>query len=150
MTQKTIQTRLQQQKGVYQVLSLGQTVNTSSATIRLINDQLPIIQMQIQNESWLFVGNRKPNELRQLIKSQRLPPTKVLWCPTKSLKELVSVLQPQVAIAPSANLEAKDVSILNQSKAQLLFTGRDGAIQWTPQRLFETFVQNAENITSLL
>ncbi len=150
LTQKTIQTRLQQQKGVYQVLSLGQTVNTSSATIRLINDQLPIIQMQIQNESWLFVGNRKPNELRQLIKSQRLPPTKVLWCPTKSLKELVSVLQPQVAIAPSANLEAKDVSILNQSKAQLLFTGRDGAIQWTPQRLFETFVQNAENITSLL
>lgn len=150
LTQKAIQRQVEQDKGVYQVLSLGQTVNTGSAIIRLINNQLPIIQMQISNQSWLFVGNLKPNELRQLIKTQSLPPTQVLWCPTKSLKELVIALQPQVAIAPNPNLEAKDISALNQSKAQLFFTGRDGAIQWTPQRLFETFVQNTENISSLL
>jgi competence protein ComEC len=150
LAQKAIQTEVQQDKGIYQVVSLGQTINTGSATIRLINNQLPIMQMQIGNQSWLFVGNTKPSELRQLIKTQSLPRPQVLWCPTKSLKELVIALQPQVAIAPDANLQTKDISVLNQSKTQLFFTGRDGAIQWTPQRLFETFVQNAENITSLL
>ena len=150
LIQRAIQTRVQQDKGRYQVLSLGQSVNTGSAIIRLINNQLPIIQMQIQDKSWLFVGNLKPNELRQLIKTRSLPPSQVLWCPSKSLKDLVSALQPQVAIAPSANFNTKDLSVLNQSKTQLFFTGRHGAIQWTPQRQFETFVQNAENISSLL
>lgn len=150
LTQKAIQTEVRQDKGIYKVLSLGQTVNTGSAILRLINNQLPIIQMQVGNQSWLFVGDIKPNELRELIKTQSLPRPQILWCPTKSLKDLVLALQPQVAIAPNANLEAKDVSLLNQSKTQLYFTGRDGAIQWTPQRRFETFVQNTENITSLL
>ncbi|MEA5598588.1 ComEC/Rec2 family competence protein [Rivularia sp. UHCC 0363] len=150
LTQKAIQAKVQQDKGIYQVLSLGQTVNTGSAIIKMINNKLPIIQMQILDRSWLFVGNTEPNELRQLIETQSLPRPQVLWCPTKSLKELVIALQPEVAIAPNPDLEAKDVSILNQSKTQLFFTGRDGAIQWTPQRLFETYVQNAENMTSLL
>ncbi|MCJ8279677.1 MAG: ComEC/Rec2 family competence protein [Rivularia sp. ALOHA_DT_140] len=150
LSQRAIQAQLQQDKARYQVLSLGQTVNTGSATIQMVNNQLPIIQMQIRNQSWLFVGNRKPNELRELIKTQRLARPQVLWCPTKSLKELVPALQPQVAIAPNAKLEAQDVSVLNQSKTQLFFTGRDGAIQWTPQRRFETFVRNSEDVPSLL
>jgi len=150
LAQKAIQAQIQQDKGIYQVLSLGQTVNTGSAITRLLNNQLPIIQMQIRNQSWLFVGNLKPEELRKLIESRSLPRPQVLWCPTKSLKKLVPALQPQVAIAPDAKLEEADLSILNQSKTQLLFTGRDGAIQWTPQRQFETFVRNAEDITSLL
>ncbi len=150
LTQKAIQTEVRQDKGIYQVLSLGQTVNTGSAIIRLLNNQLPVMQMQILDQSWLFVGNLKPDELRKLIKSRSLPRPQVLWCPTKSLKELVPALQPQVAIAPNANLETKDLSVLNQSKTQLLFTGRDGAIQWTPQRQFQTFVQSTEDITSLL
>ncbi|NJN11936.1 MAG: DUF4131 domain-containing protein [Richelia sp. RM1_1_1] len=159
LTQKAIQGKIQQNKGIYQVVSLGQAVNTGSANIQLINNKLPIIQMQIGDmskisgsayRSWLFVGNAEPNELRKLIESQSLPRPQVLWCPTKSLKELVIALQPEVAIAPDPNLEPKDISVLNQSKTQLFFTGRDGAIQWTPQRLFETFVQNTENATSLL
>ena len=150
LSQKAIQTQVRREKGIYQVLSLGQTVNTGSATIRLINNQLPIIQMQILNQSWLFVGNLKPEQLRKLIKTRSLPRTQVLWCPTNSLKQLVIALKPQVAIAPNAKLEAKDALLLDRTKTQLLFTGRDGAIQWTPQRQFETFVRNTEDITSLL
>ncbi|MGB6299338.1 MAG: ComEC/Rec2 family competence protein [Rivularia sp. (in: cyanobacteria)] len=150
LTQKAIQTQVLEDKGIYQILTLGQTLNTSSAAIRLINNQLPIMQMQIGDRSWLFVGNRKPEELRKLIKSSGIPLPQVLWCPTESLKELVPALKPQVAIAPNANLDTRDLSVLNQSKTQLLFTGKDGAIQWTPQRQFETFVGNTEDITSLL
>lgn len=150
LSQKAIQTQVEQGKGIYQVLSLGQTVNAGSAMIRLVNNQLPIIQMQIRNQSWLFVGNLNPNQLSELIKNPSLPRPQVLWCQTKSLKDLVRILKPQVAIAPNAKLEAKDISVLNQSKVQLFFTGRDGAIQWTPQRQFEAFVRNTEDISSLL
>ena len=158
LTQKAIQTQVRQDKGIYQVLSLGQTVNTGSAAIRLINNQLPIMQMQIGNKSWLFVGNLKPEELRKLIESRSLPRPQVLWCATESLKELVSALQPQVAItfgraslnAPNAKLDTNDLSVIKQSKTQLLFTGRDGAIQWTPQRQFESFIRTTEDITSFL
>ncbi len=150
LAQKAIQTQVRQDKGIYQVLSLGQAVNTGSVAIRLVNNQLPIIQMQILDRSWLFVGNLKPDELRKLIKTGSLPRAQVLWCPTNTLKQLVLALQPQVAIAPNAKLEAKDALRLDRTKTQLLFTGRDGAIQWTPQRQFETFVRNTEDITSLL
>ncbi|MBV6624572.1 MAG: ComEC/Rec2 family competence protein [Rivularia sp. (in: Bacteria)] len=150
LSQKAIQSQVQQSEGIYQVLSQGQTVNAGSAVIRLVNNQLPIVQMQIRNQSWLFVGNLDSNQLNQLIKNSSLPRPQVLWCQTKSLKDLVPALQPQVAIAPNAKLEPKDISVLNRSKVQLFFTGRDGAIQWTPQRKFETFVRNTEDIPSLL
>jgi competence protein ComEC len=59
-------------------------------------------------------------------------------------------LQPQVAIAPSANIDQKALPEENQSQTKLYFTGRDGAIQWTANGEFETFIQATENNTSVL
>ncbi len=147
---QAIQKELLKSKGVYQPLSLGQTVNTGSTVVQLINDQLPVLQMQIQNQSWLLVGNLKADELRQLLKKKDLPHPQVLWCATESLKDLVLALQPQIAIAPSADLDPKILSQLSQSQTKLFFTGRDGAIQWTPKGEFEAFIQATENRASVL
>ena len=106
--------------------------------------------MQIQNQSWLLVGNLKSDELRQLLKKKDLPHPQVLWCATESLKDLVLALQPQIAIAPNADLDPKIVSELSQSQTKLFFTGRDGAIQWTPKGEFEAFIQASENRASVL
>lgn len=150
LASQAIQKELPKSKGIYQPLSLGQTVNTGSAVVQLINDQLPILQMQIQNQSWLLVGNLKPDELRQLLKNKALPQPQVLWCATESLKDLVLGLQPQVAIAPNADFDPKILSQLSQSQTKLFFTGRDGAIQWTPKGEFEAFIQASENRASVL
>jgi len=150
LASQAIQKELPKSKGIYQPLSLGQTVNTGSTVVQLINDQLPVLQMQIQNQSWLLVGNLKSDELRQLLKNKALPHPQVLWCATESLKDLVLALQPQIAIAPNADLEEKIVSELSQSKTKLFFTGRDGAIQWTPKGEFEAFIQASENRASVL
>ncbi len=149
-TSQEIKKEVQNQKGIYQPLPVGQTVNTDSTIAQLINNELPILQMHIQGQSWVLVGNNiKPTEIRKLIQTGGLPRPQVLWCPSEHLKELVTTLQPQVAIATSANVDSKASSQLNQSQTKIYFTGRDGAIQWTPNGQFESFIQTTENKTSV-
>ncbi|ARV59216.1 competence protein [Nostocales cyanobacterium HT-58-2] len=150
ITSQVIQKEVQKNRGIYQPLSVGQSVNTDSTVVQLINNQLPILQLQVFGQNWLLVGEIKTTELRQLLSLGSLPHPQVLWCPGQSLKELIPALQPQVAIATSTNIDQKTLSELNQSQTKLFFTGRDGAIQWTPNGQFETFIQAAENKTSVL
>ena len=129
-------------------MSVGQTVSTGSVVAH-INNQLPILQLQILGQNWLLVGELETSQLAQLLKTGGLPRTQVLWCPGQSLKELIPALQPQVAIATSTKIDQKMLSELTLSQTKLFFTGRDGAVQWTPNRQFETFIQATENKTSI-
>ncbi|MFS0513116.1 ComEC/Rec2 family competence protein [Nostoc sp. UIC 10607] len=147
---QAIQQELQKSQGSYQPLAVGQAVKTDSIVAQLINDQLPILQLQILDQNWLLVGNIKSKEVQQLVKSGSLPRPQVLWCAPQSLKDLVIALQPQVAIASSANFDPKTLSELNQSQTKLFFTGRDGAIQWTPNGQFEAFIEATESKSSIL
>jgi competence protein ComEC len=144
-----IQQELQKYQGIYQSLPFGQAVNTGSTLTQLINEQLPVLQLQIFGQNWLLVGNMKSQDITQLIKNGGLAHPQVLWCNPESLKGLVLALQPQVAIVSSSNLDAKTLSELSKEKTKLFFTGRDGAIQWTPNSEFETFVQTSENKSSV-
>ncbi|MBF2004179.1 MAG: ComEC/Rec2 family competence protein [Chlorogloeopsis fritschii C42_A2020_084] len=150
LTSQVIQKEVQNQKGFYQPVSAGQTVGTDSIVVQYINNDLPILQMQIQGQIWLLVGNLKPVEIRRLVKAGGLPRPQVLWCPGESLKELVIALQPQVAIASNTNIEQKALSELSKGQTKLYITGKDGAIQWTLNGDFETFIQGTENKTSVL
>lgn len=147
---QVIQQEVQKLQGTYQPLGVGQTVNTGTILAQLINDQVPILQLQIQGQNWLLVGNLKSKEIEQLVKTGALPRPQVLWCAAESLKDLILALQPQVAIAASANLDGKTLSELSKSQTKLFFTGRDGAIQWTPNGEFEAFIQATENKSSVL
>ncbi|MEH1786310.1 MAG: ComEC/Rec2 family competence protein [Nostoc sp.] len=150
ITTQAIQQELQKHQGIYQSLAVGQSVKAGSTVAQLINDQLPILQLQILDQNWLLVGNVKSKEVQQLVKNGSLPHPQVLWCAPESLKDLVIALQPQVAIASSANFDLKTLSELNQSQTKFFFTGRDGAIQWTPNDQFEAFIEATENKSSLL
>lgn len=149
-TNQVIQKEVQKSKGIYQPLSVGQTISTGSVVAQLINNQLPILQLQIFGQNWLLVGQTKTTELLRLLNAGRLARPQVLWCPGESLKELIPVLQPQVAIATTTNLDQKTLSELSQTQTKLFFTSRDGAIQWTPDGQFEIFIQAGENKTSIL
>ncbi|MEH2390786.1 MAG: ComEC/Rec2 family competence protein [Nostoc sp.] len=147
---QAIQQELQKYQGAYQPLAVGQTVETGSIVAQLINEQLPILRLQILDQNWLLVGNIKSKEIQKLVKNGSLPHPQVLWCAPQSLKDLVIALKPEVAIASSANFDPKVLSELNQSQTKLFFTGRDGAIQWTPDGQFEAFIEAAENKSSIL
>ncbi|RCJ23869.1 competence protein [Nostoc sp. ATCC 43529] len=147
---QAIQKELQKHQGSYQPLAVGQAVQAGSIVAQLINNELPILQLQILDRNWLLVGNIKSQEVQELVKNGSLPRPQVLWCAPQSLKNLVLALQPQVAIASAANLDEKTLSEINQSQTKLFFTGRDGAIQWSPNHEFEAFIEAPENQSSVL
>lgn len=147
---QAIQQELQKYQGAYQPLAVGQTVETGSIVAQLINEQLPILRLQILDQNWLLVGNIKSKEIQKLVKNGSLPHPQVLWCAPQSLKDLVIALKPEVAIASSGNFDLKALSELNQTQTKLFFTGRDGAIQWTPNGQFEAFIEATENKSSIL
>jgi competence protein ComEC len=149
ITQK-IQKQVETRQGVYQPIPINQTVNIGSIAAQLINDKLPVLQLQVQGQNWLFVGNKNTEELRNFSQTAKSLRPQVLWCDSESLQELVSALQPQVAITNNPNLDEKTLSELNKSQTKLFFTGRDGSIQWTPNGQFETFIQAGENKNSVL
>ncbi|NRB06221.1 MAG: ComEC/Rec2 family competence protein [Richelia sp.] len=150
LTTKAIYQELQKQKGMYQPLSVGQTVRTDSLVAQLIDKEIPILQMQIRGQLWLFIGNQNEAELDKLIKSGKLPRPQILWYTGQSLKKLLETLEPPVAIAVNANLSNEDSSTISKMKTQVFFPETDGAIQWTPDGKFEAFIQDTENRTSVL
>ncbi|MEH2278553.1 MAG: ComEC/Rec2 family competence protein [Nostoc sp.] len=147
---QAIQQELQKYQGAYQPLAVGQTVETGSIVAQLINEQLPILRLQILDQNWLLVGNIKSKGIQKLVKNGSLPHPQVLWCAPQSLKDLVIALKPEVAIASFGNFDLKALSELNQTQTKLFFTGRDGAIQWTPNGQFEGFIEATENKSSIL
>ncbi|MBS3029981.1 MAG: ComEC/Rec2 family competence protein [Dolichospermum sp. DET50] len=147
---QVLQQELQKQQGIYQNLALRQPINTPTMMAQLINDQVPILKLQVLNQNWLLVGNIKSQQIQELIKSGDLSSPQVLWCPSESLQDLVLALKPQIAISSANNLDNKTLSSLSKGGTKLFFTGKDGAIQWTPNGDFQTFIQTTENKSSAL
>jgi competence protein ComEC len=146
-----IQSAVQARSGNYQPLSAGQTVAAGSTAVQLIDAQAPMLRLQIQGQTWLLLRNIKPNEQKKLALSGRLPRAQVLWWTGEPLAtDLLEAIKPEVAIASSATLESNTVSQLRKSNTQLFWTGRDGAIQWTPKGKFEATIEATENNASLL
>ncbi|MBD2364414.1 ComEC/Rec2 family competence protein [Anabaena minutissima FACHB-250] len=149
ITHQAIQQELQKQKGIYQLLSVGQTINTGSLIAQLINEQ-PVLQLQILGQSWLLVGDVKSQEVQRIMKAGGWPNPQVLWCKSESLKDLVTVLKPQVAIASAGNIDSNTLAELNKTSTRIFLTAQDGAIQWTPKGEFESFIQVEENKSSAI
>jgi competence protein ComEC len=145
-----IQQEVQKHKGIYQAVAPGQQVTTGFTVAQLIKDKLPVLTLQIQNQNWLLVGDIEPQEIERLARAGGLPSPQVLWCSPESLKDLIKLFQPKVAIATSTNLDPKITTELGKHQTQVFFTGRDGAIQWTHNGNFEPFVQETENKLSVL
>jgi len=145
-----IQQEIQKHKGIYQPVIPGQQIVTGLTVAQLIKEQLPVLYLQIQNQTWLLVGDVEPQEIARLAKAGSLPSPQVLWCSPESLKDLIKLFQPKVAIATSTNLDLKITNELSKNTTQVFLTGRDGAIQWTPNNQFESFIQETENKSSVL
>lgn len=149
ITNQTIQQEVQKHQGIYQVLPVGQTINTGNTTVQLITEQ-PILQLQILGQSWLLVGDVKSPEVLRVMKKGGWTSPQVLWCQSDALKDLVTTLKPQIAIASTGNIDSNTLAELNKTSTKIFLTAQDGAIQWTPQGEFESFIQVEENKSSAI
>jgi competence protein ComEC len=146
---QAIEQELQKHQGIYQTLTIGRSTHMGSSIIQLIDDQHPILKLRIFDQNWLLTGTIKFSEITEMIKNGDLSSSQVIWCPKESIQDLVSTLQPQVVISNNS-LEQDALSRLSEAKIKLFSTGRDGAVQWTPDGKFETFIQTTENNSSVL
>jgi competence protein ComEC len=147
---QAVQQIIQKSQGIYQSLTLGQTVEMGATVAQVVNDKVPILKLQIFEQNWLLVGRIQPQEIETLVKAGELSTPQVLWCPPESLQDLVLALKPQVAIATSAGLDSTTLSKLSKVNTTIFFTGQHGAIQWTPNGNFESFKEAEENKGSVL
>ncbi|NER25268.1 MAG: DUF4131 domain-containing protein [Symploca sp. SIO1C2] len=133
---------IQSQKGNYQKILVGEEMTVGSTTMKLVSAEPPVLQLQINDQTWLILGRLALDDQKQLVTAGNLPPTQVLWCSGKSLApELLETLQPQVVIASSNTIDPDTAQLLLESETIFYFTGRDGAIQWTPYDGFETTLE---------
>lgn len=148
-TNETILKSLAQQKGNYVPLTLGQPVMLGSVALELLSAQPPVIQFKMGQQTWTLLGKTSTAEQHQLIPS--VGSTQVLWWSGEPLTpELLSVLTPEIAIASSNSIDPKTVFTLNQKQTQIFWTGRDGALRWTPTQGFETTLDFDQTDGSLL
>jgi competence protein ComEC len=144
---KTIASSIQTQKGNYQRVSTGQRMFVGSTPLELINADPPVLQLQIRYQSWLLLGEMKPEVQQKLVANRNVPQVQVLWWSGESLSpEFLKALKPKVAIASSQTLDL----LLQNAKIPIYWTGRDGAIQWTPQEGFQTTIEATNKDTQLL
>jgi competence protein ComEC len=94
------------------------------------------------------MGDTRPSEQTRFLTERSLSQTDVLWWPGNGLNvELLNAIRPSVAIASSNSIDPKTADFLKDQNIQILWTGRDGAIQWTPTNGFETTLE-ADKIDS--
>lgn len=135
----TVQSVVRSQKGIYQYLNVGQNVATGSTFVKVDDNQIPTLRLQIQDQTWLILGKAKLDEQKWLASSRKLAGAQVLlWSGETLDPDLVRAVQPQVAIATSPRIDQDTMSIFRQSKAKVFLTARDGAVQWTPDGKFES------------
>jgi competence protein ComEC len=132
-------------------MSTGETISLGSTPVELIKGEPPVLQLQIRNQTWLLLGEIKPDVQKQLAKTGNLPLVQVLWWSGEHLTpELLKTLQPKVAIASSNTVDLDAAQLLRNAKIPLYWTGRDGAIQWTPNGGFETTLEASNKDAALL
>ncbi|MGK7871989.1 MAG: ComEC/Rec2 family competence protein [Xenococcaceae cyanobacterium] len=144
-------------QGEYQPLSMDETVSVGSTAIKLISAEPPVLQLQILDLTWFLLASSQPvkgNEVAipEYLQEQEsnFTPQVLLWSGRSLRTEWLEALEPMVAIASSSTVEKNTRQQLQEKQIQLYWTGRDGAIQWTPKGGFQTTLEAADKDVSLM
>ncbi|HEY9812527.1 MAG TPA: competence protein, partial [Candidatus Sericytochromatia bacterium] len=106
--------------------------------------------LQIREQTWLVLPELTPEEQKQVAISEGLPrrPQVLWWSGGKLTLDLLKAMEPGVAIASSSTVDPEALSNLQKANIKLYWTGRDGAIQWTPGDEFEPTLEVTDSNTS--
>ena len=144
-------TAVQSRQGVYFPLETNSKVDLGSTQLQFVDAEIPLVELLVGNRTWLLLGDMTPEAQKKLVATGTFKPAQVLWWSGKALTaELLGAVGPQVAIASADEIDPETVAQLRQTKTQIFWTGRDGALQWTPSGGFQTTLESEENQTSFL
>jgi competence protein ComEC len=136
----------------FEPLPLGQTQKFDRIEITAIKVSPAIFQIAIPeiHQKWLIIGNDTGDLTQSAIDLEQLTPAQTLyWSGGRLTARSISRINPKVAIAASANPDPETVKLLEQKNVRVYYTGRDGAIQWTPTGEFRPYLEGEKSRSTL-
>jgi competence protein ComEC len=128
----------------FQSLPLGEAKKFDRVEITTIKTSPAIFQIDIPeaNQKWLVIGNDTADKSKSAIDPEQLPAAQTLyWHGGKLTDRSIARIHPKVAIAATANPDPETVKLLEKTNVRVYYTGRDGAIQWTPTGEFKPYLE---------
>ncbi len=115
------------------------------------------LELQIGPQKWLLVDGSTEADFTAWLTTVALPPIQVLWWRGSLMSpKLVEQLKPETLILSSRQMTQAAIAPhlesapLAQVAPKVLWTERDGTIQWTPQQGFSGTINPGENNLSPL
>jgi competence protein ComEC len=134
-----IKEAIESRQGLYIPLTVEESLELGATQIELIDAETPIVEFLIGDLKWMLLGDVNLDNQIKLLQAEIITPTQVLWWSGNRLDpKMLRVLQPKIAIASSNTIDPETLELLRQRQTQVFWTGRDGALQWTPTKGFET------------
>ncbi|MDJ0728188.1 MAG: hypothetical protein QNJ38_24100, partial [Prochloraceae cyanobacterium] len=109
-------------------LVLNKTLSIGNTKIELLGKEQPLLELEVLNRKWLIMEGNQKIELKKLPKK----PEFLLWSSRSISENLLLTIAPETAIASSSWVTKKTQEQIEKKQIKLYWTGRDGAIQWTP------------------
>ncbi len=131
-------------------LSPGQTTPLGDGAWRWLSSLPPVAELHLHHQKWLWLGNASFQQQRQLLQTKLTSADVLCWSGKRLLPELLERLQPKVAIAAAQQIHPATLTQLQQTGAEIFWTGQHGALQWTPQTGFRSTLDSPDNSTASL
>jgi competence protein ComEC len=113
--------------------------------------QPTILELQIGPQKWWMVDGSNESDFLAWLATVQFPQIQVLWWTGEPLSPSVAErLHPQVAILSGRKMTPSAIAALKTVVPKVLWTERDGTVQWTPEQGFSSTVNPGDNNLSAL
>ncbi|NMF59500.1 ComEC/Rec2 family competence protein [Pseudanabaena yagii] len=124
-------------------IKAGETITINNQVeVQLVNQSPDIIKIKTGELSWLLLANIDQKAQQVLISQKDLLPklsANILWWTGGQIdRKILDAIAPKIAIASATSVGEEMVNQLYESKVRIFWTGRDGSIQWNPDKDFHT------------
>ena len=110
--------------------------------IQLLNQSPDVLKVRTGEQSWLLLTNADQKTQQAIIAKKDLLPqlsANILWWTGGQIEPaILQAINPKIAIASATSVVEEVVNQLYEAKVRVFWTGRDGAIQWNPNKDFQT------------
>ncbi|BBC25490.1 ComEC/Rec2 family competence protein [Pseudanabaena sp. ABRG5-3] len=124
-------------------LKVGETLTINNQVeVQLLNQSPDILKIKTGELSWLMLANADQKAQQVIITQKDLLPklsANILWWTGGQIDpKILEAISPKIAIASATSVVEEIVNQFYEAKIRVFWTGRDGAIQWTPDKDFHT------------
>ncbi len=124
-------------------LKTGETLTINNQVeVQLLNQSPDVLKIKTGELSWLLLASSDPKAQQAIAAKKELLPqlsANILWWTGGQIDPaILQAVNPKIAIASATSVVEEMVNQLYEAKIRVFWTGRDGAIQWSPDKEFLT------------